>query len=76
MLNYHNFHRPHVDFPNREFIEIFLFQILKGLAFGLINMYVPVYLYTNGIPLVTIMGLFTLRSLIHMISAHVLVRAV
>lgn len=57
-------------------MEIFLFQILKGLAFGLINIFVPVYLYTSGVPLVIIMGLFTLRSLLHLIAAQSIVRAV
>lgn len=76
MLNYHHFHRPHIDFPNRELVEIFLFQILKGLAFGLINIYVPIYLYTNGVPLVTIMALFTARSFLHVLAAQLLVRSV
>lgn len=74
MLNYQNFHKPHIDFPNRELTEIFLFQMLKGLAFGLINIYVPVYLYTTGVSLTVILGVFTAQSAIHIIFAQLIAR--
>lgn len=76
MLNYQNFHKPHIDFPNRELTEIFLFQILKGLAFGLINIYVPVYLYTSGVPLTTILAVFTAQSFMHIVFAQLLARPI
>jgi hypothetical protein len=72
MLNYQNFHKPHIDFPNRELTEIFLFQMLKGLAFGLINIYVPVYLYMSGVLLTIIFAVFTAQSFMHIVFAQLL----
>lgn len=46
-------------------MEIFLFQVLKELAFGLVSIFVPIYLYVQGVPLFYIMLAFTARTALH-----------
>lgn len=52
-------------------IEIFFFQVFKELAFGLVSIFVPIYLLTQGISLPVILGIFTARSAIHCVTALV-----
>lgn len=46
---------------------MFSFQVLKELAFGLVNIFVPIYLYTQGVPLFYIILAFTARTALHSI---------
>src|SRR3989338_5160411 len=65
MLSFNNYHHHSSHFANREILEMFSFQVLKELAFGLVNIFVPVYLYTQGVPLFYIILAFTARTALH-----------
>lgn len=60
-------------------MEIFFFQVLKELAFGLVSIFVPIYLYMQGVPLVSILLLYTIRTTLHgivvfAVGRHTLIR--
>jgi MFS family permease len=67
MLSFNNYHHHSHHFANKEILEMFSFQVFKELAFGLVNIFVPIYLYTQGVPLFYIMLAFTARTAIHTI---------
>lgn len=65
MLSFHNYHHHSVHFANKEIIEMFFFQAIKQLAFGLVSIYVPIYLYTHGVSLFHIMLMYAAHSALH-----------
>ena len=70
-------YRDHIHhFANREMLEMFSFQVLRELAFGLVGIFVPVYLYTHGVSLFHILALFTLQSTLHGLVAFLVGRSV
>ena len=69
MLSFNNYHQHSHHFANKEILEMFSFQVLKELAFGLVNIFVPIYLYIQGVPLFYIMLAFTGRTALHSIIA-------
>jgi hypothetical protein len=68
MSHYEEIHLHHgnlLKFANTEMIEMFLFKILKEIAFGLLDIFIPIYFLTQGMPISIIMVIFTVRSLVH-----------
>lgn len=55
---------------------MFFFQALKGLAFGLVNIFVPIYLYTQGVPLFHIMSAFTIRTALNAVFSLYFVKRI
>ncbi|MDB4984748.1 MAG: Major facilitator superfamily [Patescibacteria group bacterium] len=74
MLTSLNHHRHSLAFANKEITEMFAYQVFKELAFGLVSIFVPIYLLIHHVPLFWIMVAFTGRSLIHGITAHLIGR--
>lgn len=72
----HNYHHHSRHFANKEIVEMFFFQVLKEVAFGLISIFIPVYLLVQGIPLYQILGIYTLRSVVHGVVAYYLAERV
>lgn len=72
MLTSLHHHRHSNLFANKEILEMFTFQVFKELAFGLVSIFVPIYLLTQGVPLFWIMVMFTGRSAIHAIMSHLI----
>ena len=76
MLHYTNYHSHSHKFANTEILEMYAYQVLKGIAFGLVGIFVAVYLYTAGVAIHNIVALFALGSFIHGLICLLFVRGV
>jgi|GEM_PF-4644392 hypothetical protein len=72
MLSHFSSQHHSLHFANVEMMEMFLFQVLKVTAFGLINIFVPVYFLVHGISLPVILLIFTAQSAVHGTTALLL----
>jgi len=72
---YFQYHNQYIHrFANTEMLEMFAFQLVKNLAIGLIGIFVPIFLYQQGISITIIVLLFAARGLIHMFTALFIAR--
>lgn len=74
-MTHHSPHHLHLPFfANSQMLEMFAFQFIKGLAFGLVGIFIPVFLFQSGVPLFHILLFYTAGSIFHGFTALFLAR--
>jgi MFS family permease len=72
MKLYSNYHNQAHRFANSEIVEMFFFQLIKNMGTGIIGVFIPVYFYTQGLSILSIMIIFTVLSALHGLFAFFL----
>ncbi len=76
MKFYSNYHNQAHRFANREITEMFFFQLIKNIGTGIIGVFIPIYFYTQGFSILSIMIIFTIWTTLHGLFAFLFARSV